>query len=45
MAGGEPLLTKGQILCAVMEYLYSLEHLYTITGETELYDRIERIAF
>ncbi len=43
LAGTSPY--QGTELCAVMEYLYSLEHLYTITGETELYDRIERIAF
>lgn len=32
-------------LCAVVEYMYSLEHLARILGETEWADRLERVAF
>lgn len=43
LAGTAPY--QGTELCAVVEYLYSLEHLYAVTGDPELYDIIERVAF
>ncbi len=43
LAGREP--SQGTELCAVVEYLYSLETLLPILGEAELGDRFERIAF
>lgn len=43
LAGKNP--SQGTELCAVVEYLFSLEVLLTILGEPELADRWERIAF
>jgi hypothetical protein len=37
--------SQGTELCAVMEYLYSLEILLSVTGEPEFADRLEKIAF
>jgi hypothetical protein len=37
--------SQGTELCAVMEYLYSLEILLSVTGEAEFGDRLEKIAF
>ncbi len=37
--------SQGTELCAVMEYLYSLEILLSATGEAEFGDRLEKIAF
>jgi hypothetical protein len=37
--------SQGTELCAVMEYLYSLETLLSVTGEAEFGDRLEKIAF
>jgi DUF1680 family protein len=42
-AGKNP--SQGTELCAVMEYLYSLETLLSILGDPSLADRLERIAF
>jgi len=36
---------RGTELCAVVEYLYSLEHLIEITGDLSFADRMEKIAF
>lgn len=41
-AGLEP--TQGAELCAVVEYMYSLEELLAILGDPALADRLERIA-
>ncbi len=43
LAGTNPL--QGTELCAVVEALYSLELLASITGEAAYADRLERIAF
>jgi len=43
LAGKNP--SQGTELCAVVEYLFSLEVLLTILGEPALADRLERIAF
>ncbi len=43
LAGKNP--SQGTELCAVMEYLYSLEVLLSITGDPALGDRLEKIAF
>lgn len=43
LAGKNP--SQGTELCAVVEYLFSLEVLLAILGEAELADRWERIAF
>src|SRR5437764_8047972 len=43
LAGKNP--SQGTELCAVVEYLFSLEVLLTSLGEPELADRWERIAF
>jgi len=43
LAGRNP--SQGTELCAVMEYLYSLEVLLALFGEAHLADRLERIAF
>ncbi len=37
--------SQGTELCAVMEYLYSLEVLVSITGDPVIADRLEKIAF
>jgi DUF1680 family protein len=36
---------QGTELCAVAEYMYSLEHLISITGKPHWGDRLERIAY
>ncbi len=43
LAGRNPV--QGTELCAVVETLYSLEHLLSLTGEAAYGDRLERIAF
>ncbi len=43
LSGKNP--AQGTELCAVVEALYSLEHLVSITGEPAYADRLERIAF
>jgi hypothetical protein len=43
LAGTNPV--QGTELCAVVETLYSLEHLVSVTGDPALGDRLERIAF
>ncbi len=43
VAGRMP--SQGTELCAVVEYMYSLEHLASITGDVAYADRLERIAF
>lgn len=43
LAGKSP--SQGTELCAVVEYLYSLEVLLSIFGEPDLADRWERIAY
>ena len=42
-AGKNP--SQGTELCAVVEYMYSLETLFSILGEPAFGDRLERIAF
>ncbi len=42
-AGRDP--SQGTELCAVVEYMYSLEVLVSILGEPALADRLERIAY
>ena len=43
LAGTHP--SQGVETCAVVETMYSLEHLISLTGDTALADRLERIAF
>jgi hypothetical protein len=43
LSGKSP--TQGTELCAVVETMYSLEHLISITGDPAFGDRLERIAF
>jgi uncharacterized protein len=43
LAGKNPI--QGTELCAVVEALYSLEHLVLLTGDPTHADRLERIAF
>jgi DUF1680 family protein len=43
LAGKSP--SQGTELCAVVEYLFSLETLLSIIGDPRLADRLERIAF
>lgn len=43
LAGRNP--SQGTELCAVVEYLYSLEVLFAILGDAKLADRLESIAF
>ena len=43
LAGKNPV--QGTELCAVVETLYSLEHLLALTGNPAYGDRLERIAF
>jgi DUF1680 family protein len=43
LAGRNPL--QGTELCAVVEFMYSLEHLYATFGDPWFADRLERIAF
>jgi DUF1680 family protein len=42
-AGQDP--TQGTELCAVVEALYSLQHVAAIAGDVSIADRIERIGF
>jgi hypothetical protein len=43
LAGRNPL--QGTELCAVVEFLYSLEHLFSVFGDPWFADRLERVAF
>jgi DUF1680 family protein len=43
LAGRSPL--QGTELCAVVELMYSLEHLFSVFGEASFADRLERVAF
>jgi hypothetical protein len=43
LSGKNPV--QGTELCAVVETLYSLEHLISLTGDSAFGDRLERIAF
>ncbi|CAD5256084.1 conserved hypothetical protein [Alteromonas sp. 38] len=43
LAGKEP--TRGTELCAIVEYMYSLEHLVQIFGDVKYSDRLEKIAY
>ncbi|NJD11681.1 MAG: hypothetical protein FIB01_15015 [Gemmatimonadetes bacterium] len=43
LAGKNPL--QGTELCAVVEFMYSLEHLYATFGDPWFADRLERIAY
>jgi len=40
-----PSATQGTELCAVSEYMYSLEHLISVLGDPALADRLELLAF
>ena len=41
--GRNPL--QGTELCAVVEFMYSLEHLFSVFGDRAFADRLERVAF
>ena len=43
LAGLDP--AQGTELCAVVEYMYSLEHLLALLGDPAFGDRLEQIAF
>ena len=43
LAGTNPL--QGTELCAVVEFMYSLEHLFSVFGDPFFGDRLERVAF
>ena len=43
LAGKSP--SQGTELCAVAEYMYSLEHLAALSGDADFADRLELIAF
>jgi hypothetical protein len=43
LAGRNPL--QGTELCAVVEFMYSLEHLFSAFGDPVYADRLERVAF
>ena len=43
LAGRNPL--QGTELCSVVEFMYSLEHLFSVFGDTAFADRLERVAF
>ena len=43
LAGRNPL--QGTELCAVVEFMYSLEHLFAAFGDAAFGDRLERVAF
>lgn len=43
LAGRSPL--QGSELCAVVEFLYSLEQLFSVFGEPAFGDRLERVAY
>jgi hypothetical protein len=43
LSGKNPL--QGTELCAVVEFMYSLEHLFSVFGDPIFGDRLERVAF
>ncbi len=43
LSGRNPL--QGTELCAVVEFMYSLEHLFAVFGDPFFGDRLERVAF
>lgn len=43
LSGRNPV--QGTELCAVVEFMYSLEHLFSVFGDGAFADRLERIAF
>ena len=43
LAGRNPL--QGTELCSVVEFMYSLEHLFAVFGDGAFGDRLERVAF
>jgi len=43
LAGLNPL--QGTELCSVVEFMYSLEHLFAVFGDPAFGDRLERVAF
>jgi len=43
LAGRNPL--QGTELCSVVEFMYSLEHLFSVFGDPVFGDRLERVAF
>ena len=43
LAGRNPV--QGTELCAVVEFMYSLEHLFSVFGDPSFADRLERLAF
>jgi hypothetical protein len=43
LSGKNPL--QGTELCAVVEFMYSLEHLFSVFGDPAFADRLERVAF
>jgi len=43
LAGRNPV--QGTELCAVVELMYSLEHLFSVFGDPRYADRLERVAF
>jgi hypothetical protein len=43
LAGRNPV--QGTELCAVVEFMYSLEHLFSVFGDSRFADRLERVAF
>jgi len=43
LSGRNPL--QGTELCAVVEFMYSLEHLFAVFGDPVFADRLERVAF
>lgn len=43
LAGSSPV--QGTELCAVVEDLYSLENVFSVTGDPQLGDRMEKIAY
>jgi uncharacterized protein len=43
LSGRNPL--QGSELCAVVEYMYSLEHLTSVFGDGAFADRLERLAY
>lgn len=43
LAGRNPV--QGTELCAVVEFMYSLEHLFSVFGDPFFADRLERVAF
>ena len=43
LAGSNPI--QGTELCAVVEFMYSLEHLFSVFGDPAFGDRLERVAF